>query len=313
MKKKVRGTITALITPFSADGKLNEIVLRQLIRFQLDAGVEGIVVLGTTGEAPTLTTQEKEKIICIAREELPKQTLLIVGTGSYSTAQTIENTRLAEKLGADMALVVTPYYNKPTQEGLYQHFKALGKATSLPVIIYNIQGRTGQNLHTETLLRLIDNPTIIGVKDGSGHIQQMMDVLEKISLKNPHFSVLSADDGLTLPCIAMGGDGIISVLSNLFPKEIVKLVWEALGGSHDKARQLHYHLLPLFRAAFVETNPIPIKAAMNICGFQVGECRLPLCALTSESEQHLRETLDSHSYLHCIEEHYRLFQKVSNL
>jgi 4-hydroxy-tetrahydrodipicolinate synthase len=292
----VRGTITALVTPFTEEGALNEEVLRQLIRFQIASQVDGIVILGTTGEAPTLTGEEKERVMGLAREEIPSSLLLIVGTGSYSTAQTIENTRLAEQMGADAALIVTPYYNKPTQEGLYQHFKAVAESSSLPFLLYNIQGRTGQNLQVETLQRLAEIPTILGIKEASGNLYQMMEIVEKIKKKHTNFSLLSGDDALTLPCIALGGDGIVSVASNLLPKEIKRLTDEALTGNFDRARDLHYHLLALFQALFIETNPIPIKAALNLCRFPVGGCRLPLCSLSKESEQLLKEALSLSAY-----------------
>ena len=277
----LKGLYTALITPFKSNGELDENALRELLHYQLSNEVDGIVVLGTTGEAPTLSHMEKIQVIQIAREEVHGKPLLIVGTGSYSTGQTIEHTRLAEELGADAALIVTPYYNKPTQEGLFRHFEAICKATSLPVCLYNIQGRTGQNLQTDTLERLTAFSSIIGIKEGSGNIQQIGEGIEMAQKKRKDFSVLSADDALTLPLIALGGHGIISVVSNLMPGPMKALVMAALEGNFACAREWHYRLLPLFRAAFSETNPIPIKTALAICGMPAGPCRLPLCELQS--------------------------------
>jgi 4-hydroxy-tetrahydrodipicolinate synthase len=289
--KRIQGVYTALVTPFKAEGQLDEEGLRENIRFQIASGVDGIVPLGSTGEAPTLTFSEKERVIRIASEEAKGKVLVMVGTGSYSTQQTIENTHLAEELGADMALVVSPYYNKPTQEGLYRHFYALADTTPLPIIVYNVQGRTGQNIGIDTLKRLADIPKIAGVKEASGNVSQIGEVIEIIARHRPDFSVLSGDDNLTLPLMAMGGHGIISVVSNLIPKEIKKLVEAMASGDYALAREIHYQWMPLFRGAFIETNPIPIKTAMNMCGHASGGCRLPLCDLLPENEQKLRTIL----------------------
>jgi 4-hydroxy-tetrahydrodipicolinate synthase len=290
---ELKGLFTAIITPFDDQDRLNEKGLRQNLRFQLQHGVDGIVVLGTTGETPTLTTQEKERVIQIAFEEIKGRSKLIVGTGSYSTLQTIEQTQRAEQLGADSALIVTPYYNKPTQEGLYRHFKAICKETSLPICLYNIQGRTGQNIQTDTLKRLADLPNVIGVKEASGNVIQMNEVLESISNSYSRFKVVSGDDILTLPLLALGGHGVISVVSNLVPKPIKRLVEAGLKGDFHLARHLHYQLLPLFRAAFIETNPIPIKTAMNLSGMAAGHCRLPLCDLLPDHFQKLKAIVET--------------------
>lgn len=286
-----KGLYTAMITPFDTKGQLDEKGLRQNLRFQLECKVDGIIVLGTTGESPTLTPQEKERVIDIAIEEVKGKALLMVGTGSYSTEQTISMTRLAQEKGADAALIVTPYYNKPTQEGICQHFAAICKATSLPICLYNIQGRTGQNIQTETLERLIAFPSIKGVKEASGNLIQMNEVLEKIKKKRPDFSVLSGDDILTFPLMALGGDGIISVASNLVPSPMHQFVRSALEENWKEAREWHYRLLPLFRAIFLETNPIPIKKAMQMCEMAAGPCRLPLCDLSNENAEKLQQIL----------------------
>ena len=286
------GLYSVLVTPFLQDESLDEEGFRQNLRFQIEGGVDGIVILGTTGEAPTLTPQEKERLIRIAREEIKPPMPLIVGTGNYSTARTIAETVAAQDLGADIALVVTPYYNRPTQEGLFRHFEALCKAVKIPIIPYNIQGRTGQNLHTDTLKRLMTLPQIIGVKEASGNIVQMMEVLEQVLKQRPDFLVFSGDDNLTLPLISLGGHGILSVVSNLVPAAVAELVHAALSGDIAKARALHFQLLPLFRAAFIETNPIPIKAMMNHTGMPAGPCRLPLCDLMPENARRLHDLME---------------------
>lgn len=288
---QLNGVFTALITPFDKAGNLDEEGFRQLIQYQIEHKIDGVVPLGSTGESPTITKDEQIKIIKIAREETQNKTVLMVGTGSYSTAQTIENTIRAQKLGADSALVVTPYYNKPTQEGLYQHFKALVKSVDLPIIIYNPPHRTGQNLLTETLIRLLEFPTIIGIKESTGNINQMSEVVEAVRQYRPDFNVLTGDDALTLSMMALGGQGVISVVSNLVPAKIKELHSAAANGDYNLARDLHYKLMPLFRVAFIETNPIPIKAALNFCGFPAGDCRLPLCELTHENKILLQKEL----------------------
>ena len=290
---ELKGLYTVSVTPFDAEGKLDQEGFRQNLRYQLRHDVNGIVVLGTTGEAPTLNHQEKQTIIEIARAEIKDKATLIVGTGSYSTELTIAATREAQEMGADGALIVTPYYNKPTQEGLYRHFAAIAKAVTLPICIYNIQGRTGQNLQTETLERLMDIPSIIGVKESSGSILQMHDVIATARQKRPDFRILSGDDVLTFPLIALGGHGIFSVVSNLIPKPIYNLVQAALNGDFSTAREWHYRLLPFFKVAFIETNPIPIKAAMQLVGMAAGDCRLPLCNLVPENLTQLKQILNT--------------------
>lgn len=284
------GVYTAVITPFHEDGSLDCEGLKENLHFQIASGVDGIVVLGTTGEAPTLEPAEKKQILQIAVEEVKGKAMLIVGTGSYSTKKTLEDTRAAKDLGADAALVVTPYYNKPTQEGLFQHFQEVAKA-DFPIIVYNVQGRTGQNLQTETLVRLVENPQIIAVKEASGNVNQMMEVIEKVLTVNPDFKIFSGDDNLTFPLICLGGHGIISVVSNLIPQPIIEMVSLALADEIIPARKIHFALLELFKVAFIETNPIPIKAMMKQIGMPSGPCRLPLCNLTAQSEQKIQDLL----------------------
>jgi 4-hydroxy-tetrahydrodipicolinate synthase len=286
----IEGVFTALITPFNEEGSLNEKGLRILLEKQIQAQVHGIVLLGTTGEAPTLKDPEKAKILKIARACIPPSIKYIVGTGTYSTATTIEATKQAYDAGADAALVVTPYYNKPTQEGLFKHFEALALSTCLPLIIYNIQGRTAQNLQTETLKRLLAFKNIVSVKEASGQISQMMDVIA--SAKNhKEFSILSGDDNLTLALMALGGHGVISVLSNLIPEKIVSLYQACKNNDWEQARALHYALLPLFKGAFIETNPAPIKQLMAWHDLPSGYCRLPLSPLSEASLKQLHQCL----------------------
>ncbi len=286
----LKGTFTALITPFLKD-QLDEEGLIQNIRMQLKAKVAGIVFLGTTGETATLSEEEQDTVIKIAIKEAKGKTLVIVGTGSNSTQKTIENTKKAEALGADIALIVTPYYNKPPQEGLYQHYKAIAANVNIPVLVYNIQGRTGVNIKTSTLLKIAALPNIIGVKESSGSLEQVADVLQTVKKKYPSFNVLSGDDGMTLPMMALGATGVISVVSNLVPERIVALVNAALEGRFHESRKEFEKLFPLFTLAFIEVNPIPIKQAMNLCGLAAGDCRLPLCKMKQENQEALAKVL----------------------
>lgn len=280
----LKGVFTALITPFKKDSSLDREGFDTLIDYQLKSDVDGIVVLGTTGEAPTLS-EEEQKWICKRAIELSKGKKQIwIGTGSYSTELVIKKTNEAKDIGADGALIVTPYYNKPTQEGLYQHFKKVAESTRFPYILYNIQGRTGQNLATETLRRLMDLNELVGVKEASGNLNQIMDVIE---MARPGFSVLSGDDNLTYPTIALGGHGVVSVLSNLIPDDIADLTRLALMGKMEQARQMHFKLLPLFNGAFIETNPSPLKYLMKRSGLPSGPVRLPLVDVSRETEQKL--------------------------
>lgn len=291
MISQFKGLYTALITPFTDEDHLDEEGLNVLIQNQLIAHVDGIVVLGTTGEAPSLTENEKDRVIEIAQKKCEGKTSLIVGTGSYSTKKTIENTLKAEHAGADAALIVTPYYNRPTQEGLYLHFKAIAEASTLPIILYNIPGRTGQNLHLDTLKRLLDIPSIKGIKEASGNISQINDVIGLVKSMRPDFSVLSGDDALTLPLMALGGDGIISVISNILPNEVKSLVDSMNLGDIISAREIHNTLMPYIRMAFLETNPIPIKAMHGLLQMPSGKCRLPLSELSNENRQKIETGL----------------------
>jgi 4-hydroxy-tetrahydrodipicolinate synthase len=296
MTALLRGAYTALITPMKENGDPDYDGFRELIRFQIDQGIDGLVPLGTTGETPTLEEDEEERLIRIAVEETKGRLPLIVGTGSNSTKYAVKYTRRARELGVDIALVVTPYYNKPNDEGIYRHFEAVAREGGLPVLIYNIAARTGKNIATPLMDRLSRIPGIIGVKEASGDIGQMGDVLREVAAprraEGKPFTVLSGDDALTLPLASLGGDGVISVISNLVPGKVKAMTRLCLEGSFEEARKIHFELVPLIRAAFIETNPVPIKAAMGWAGFPAGPTRLPLGPLSPASGQILRAALE---------------------
>ncbi len=284
------GTFTAIVTPFDKKGDLDEQALRKLVEFQIRHGISGIVPVGTTGESPTLTHEEAKKVIEIAIEQSKNRVPVIAGTGSNCTKKALELTKFAKDAGADASLQVAPYYNKPTQKGFYEHFKKIADEVDLPMIIYNIPGRCGKNIETPTMLKLAEHGNIVGVKEASGLLPQMMDIIEK---KPDDFVVLSGDDNLTLPLIAAGGRGVISVASNIVPDRMADFVQAALKGDFDIAREQHYALYPLFRAIFIETNPIPIKAALAMKGMIEETYRLPMCAMEPENREKLKGVLKS--------------------
>lgn len=279
------GVHTALVTPMNRDGSIDEKALRDLIDFQIDAGIAGLVPVGTTGESPTLSHEEHHRVIDIVIDQTRKRVPVIAGTGSNSTREAIELTRHAKEAGADVSLQVAPYYNKPSQEGFYRHFSAIVEAVDLPIIVYNIQGRTGKNIENSTMLRLADHPLVIGVKEASGSIPQVMDLVEQ---KPDSFDIVSGDDNLTLPIISVGGVGVISVASNVIPKEMSELVKAAVDGNMTEARKLHYRLLPLFKAEFADTNPIPIKYMCAAMGMLEEHYRLPLCSMEDSLKEKVR-------------------------
>jgi 4-hydroxy-tetrahydrodipicolinate synthase len=293
--QQLRGAFTALVTPMTREGDVDYDGFRRLVRFQIEAGINGLVPLGTTGETPTLERDEQDKLIRIAVEEAKGRLPVIVGAGSNSTKHAIENVKRAKELGADAVLVVTPYYNKPTNEGIFRHFAAIAEASDAPIVIYNIASRTAKNIDLPTMQRLSRIPTVVGVKESSGDIGQIGDFIHEVAAarvaEGRPFSVLSGDDAYILPLIAMGGDGIVSVVSNLLPARVVALAQACLRGDWEKARELHYALLPIFKGAFIETNPIPIKAAMDWAGLPAGPTRLPMCPLMAENEPKLRAAL----------------------
>jgi 4-hydroxy-tetrahydrodipicolinate synthase len=288
----IRGTYTALITPFK-NNEVDYIGLRKNIRYQIASGVTGIVSLGTSAETPTLTREEQDNIIQVTLDEAKNKIQVIVGCGTYDTRQTIENVVRAEALGADATLVVTPYYNKPTNEGIFLHYKAIVKVTNIPIILYNISLRTGKNMDVNLIKRLADLENIISIKEASGNIEQMMNIIDTIKYTHSNFTILSGDDSFTLPLLSLGGDGVISVATNLIPKPVVSMVDSALNENFIAARKMHYKLLPLFKGLFIETNPIPIKEAMTMCGMDAGDLRLPLCNMIPENKEKLHLLLKS--------------------
>jgi 4-hydroxy-tetrahydrodipicolinate synthase len=283
-----QGSIVALITPFR-NGKVDEPKLRELVEFHVSHGTDGIVACGTTGEDPGLSHDEHERVVEAIIQTAAGRIPVIVGTGSNSTAHTVEATRHAERAGAVAALVVSPYYNKPTQEGLYRHFRTVAEATALPVFVYNIQSRTAVNVETDTLVRLHrDCRNVIGVKEASGSLDQMSQVMGACG---PDFIMLSGDDNLTLPLMAVGGRGVISVIANIVPRDVAEMTHAALDEDWKRARELHYRLYPLAKAAFLETNPIPIKEAMAMAGMIEPEFRMPMCRMSETNRERLRAIL----------------------
>ena len=281
------GAFTAIVTPFKG-GQVDEKAFKGLIRFGLDGGVSGFVPCGTTGESPTLSHEEHNRVVEMTVKEVAGQVKIIAGTGSNSTEEAISLTKHAKKVGVDAALLVSPYYNKPTQEGLYRHFKAIAEAVDIPLVLYNIQGRTGVNIENSTMEKLSRLPNIVGVKEASGSILQMSEV---IRLCGPDFDVLSGDDQMTFPLMALGGKGVISVVTNIIPDKMSALVRHMLAGEIDKARAIHFEIFELCQAMFVETNPIPIKAALGLMGKIEPEFRLPLCPPASASLEKIRNVL----------------------
>jgi 4-hydroxy-tetrahydrodipicolinate synthase len=292
MSQTFRGSFVAMVTPFR-DGRIDDQRVRELVDFHVVNGTDGLVPCGTTGESPTLSHDEHRKLIDLVIEAAAGRIPVVAGTGSNSTAEAIDLTRHAARAGAQGALVVNPYYNRPTQEGLYRHFRAVAEAAApLPLLLYNIQGRTAVNVETATMARLArDCANIVGVKEASGSLDQMSQVIQACG---PDFSVLSGDDNLTLPLMAVGGHGVVSVIANIVPRETADFVHSALDGDWKRARELHYRLLPLARAAFLETNPIPIKEAMAMAGMLEPEFRLPMCRMADANREQLRAILRQH-------------------
>jgi 4-hydroxy-tetrahydrodipicolinate synthase len=284
------GTGTALVTPFLPDGSLDESSLRALVQRQIDAGINFLVPCGTTGESPTLSHKEHLRVVAITIEIAKGKVPVLAGAGGYNTAEVIALARELKSLGADGILSVTPYYNKPTQEGLFQHFKAIAAGVGLPIILYSVQGRTGVNVEPSTVLRLSQIENIIGIKEASGSITQMGAILRQVS---SDFVVLSGDDSLTLPLISLGGRGLISVASNEIPAEITRLVQAAIAGDFAEARRLHFRYLPLMDINFIESNPIPVKAAMAEMGLLQPNWRLPLVPPKTENLERIRAVLES--------------------
>ncbi|MRR33770.1 4-hydroxy-tetrahydrodipicolinate synthase [bacterium] len=271
-----KGSIVAIVTPFK-NGEIDEESLRALVEFQIENGTDGIVPCGTTGEASTLDYDEHDRVIEIVVQQANKRVPVIAGTGSNSTKEAIEITEHAKRVGADGALLVTPYYNKPTQEGLYRHYKTVAESVALPQILYNVPGRTGVNLLPATVARLADITNIVGIKEASGSLQQVSEIL---SLCGDKIEVLSGDDFITFPIMACGGSGVISVTANIMPKEVAAMVDAYNAGDLEEARRLHLWLLRISNAMFIETNPTPVKAALGLMGKCDDEVRLPLAPMS---------------------------------
>lgn len=288
------GTATALVTPFAKD-KVDENALEKLIEYQLNGGVNALVLMGTTGESATLTQSERQQVIRIAKSKIANKIPLIVGAGSNDTRHAIKLCKSAQKLGADGLLIVTPYYNKCTQEGLVKHYSAIASATSLPIIAYNVPSRTGVNLLPSTFKRIVDeNINVVAIKEASGNMAQIMECIRHAQGKA---YVYSGDDALTAPTMAMGGKGVISVASNLLPKEVSDMTHTALLGDFEKASRMQLALLPLINALFCEVNPIPIKQALALKGLCQNALRLPLTPMSEQNVEKLKHTLSEYDHL----------------
>lgn len=281
----LRGSMTALITPFKND-KVDAAALRRQIEDQIKGGTSALVPCGTTGESPTLSHAEHKNVIAITVEAAAGRVPVIAGTGSNSTDEAIELTRFARKAGAQASLSVVPYYNKPTQKGMYEHFKAIAKSAGLPIVLYNIPGRCGAGLTAGTIADLAKIDLIVAVKEATGSMDMASEIISRTNL-----AVLSGDDSLTLPILALGGKGVISVFANLYPAHLSKMVRAFFDGDIDEARKLHYAMVPLCKALFIETNPIPVKTAMRILKRDTGSLRLPLTAMAPENEAALKRAI----------------------
>ncbi len=288
-----QGSIVALVTPFR-DGKVDEVALKALVEFQIRGGTDAIVPCGTTGESPTLDHEEHRRVIDLVIQTANRRVPVIAGTGSNSTAEAVSLTRHAKASGADAALIVLPYYNKPTQKGLLEHCRAIADAADLPLILYNIPGRTGVNMLPETLAQLADHPNIVGVKEATGNLEQMT---QDIVLCGNKLNYLSGDDTLTLPLMAVGGGGVISVVANIVPRDVADMTHAFLGGDWKRACELHLKLFPLCQAMFYETNPIPVKTSLAMMGQIREEFRLPLCAMSDVNRKRLEAALRSYGLL----------------
>ncbi|HWQ69128.1 MAG TPA: 4-hydroxy-tetrahydrodipicolinate synthase [Patescibacteria group bacterium] len=288
-----QGSMVALVTPFQG-GRVDEPMLRELVEFHIKNGTNALIPCGTTGESPTLSHDEHRRVIELTVEAANRRVAVIAGTGSNSTDEAIDLTRFARQAGADGALLVLPYYNKPTQAGLIAHCRAVADAAELPLILYNIPGRTGINMLPETLAALADHPYIVGMKEATGNLEQMT---HDIVLCGDKLSFLSGDDTLTLPLLAVGGRGVISVIANIVPRDVADLTHAFLGGDWKRAREIHLKLFPLCQAMFYETNPIPVKTAMALLGMIGGELRLPLCPMSEPNLNRLKTAMRAYGLI----------------
>jgi 4-hydroxy-tetrahydrodipicolinate synthase len=291
------GCGTALVTPFKQDRSLDEVTFRQLVRRQIEQGINFLVPCGTTGESPTLTRKEHLRVVELTVEEAKGKVPVLAGAGGYNTHEVIELAGELAAIGVDGILSVTPYYNKPTQEGLYLHYRAIAASTRLPIIVYSVQGRTGVNVEPATLARLAEIDNIIGVKEASGNINQIGAVIHQTPEK---FIGLSGDDSMALPLMSLGGDGIISVVGNQIPGEMTRLAQLCLKGDFAGARALHHRYLELMDVNFIESNPVPVKAAMGLMGLLEPVFRLPMCPPKAESVKRIEKVLESAGLLHAV-------------
>lgn len=284
----IKGAITALVTPFKG-GEIDEEKYREHIEWQIEKGIHGVVPCGTTGESATMTHEEHKRVVKICVDQVKGRVPVIAGTGSNNTKEAIELTSFAKSVGADAALIITPYYNKPTPQGLVKHYKTIAEHAPMPIVVYNVPGRTGTNLLPETLYEIKKNvPEVIGVKEASGNIRQASDILE---LCGEDFIVLSGDDFITYPMMCLGGKGAISVVSNIVPDRLANMCNAFFNGDFDTAKKIHYELQPLNRAMFFETNPIPVKTSLHLMGRMELELRLPLCEMKPENRAKLEKVL----------------------
>ena len=284
-----RGTFTALVTPFR-DGAIDVAAFEKLIESQIAAGISGVVAVGTTGESPTLSHEERQQVIRLAIATAKKRCLVLAGTGSNATQHAVADTKMAEKLGADGALLVAPYYNKPSQEGLFRHFKTIADATSLPIILYNIPGRCGVDIAPDTVTRVAKEcRNIVSIKEASGSVERISELRARLP---ESFTILSGDDSLTLPFMSVGAVGVVSVASNVIPAEVCALVRAYECGDAKLAFSLHSKMFPLFKDLFIEPNPVPVKTALGWRGAMSGEVRLPLCEMSEANQTRLRKTLE---------------------
>jgi len=288
----LKGCYVAIITPFDQNGKIDEEALRKHVNFLVEKGVAGIVPCGTTGESATLSWEEHNRVIDIVINEVNGRVKIIAGAGSNNTAESISAARHAQQSGADAILCITPYYNRPTQEGLYQHYKSIASNVDIPIVVYNVPGRTGTNLLPETLERLCEMPTIVAVKEASGNVSQISQIHSRCKER---LQILSGDDALTLPVLSVGGIGVISVVSNIVPEKMCNLIDAFFAGNFPLALKIHEELLPLNAAMFLETNPIPVKTAMNIMGLSGGTFRLPLVSMNENNKQELINVLKKYN------------------
>ena len=297
IKKPFQGTGTAMITPFKSDGSIDEKALRRFVDFQVDGGVDMLLPCGTTGEGATLDSDETDRVVQIVIEQSGRRVPVIVGAGNNSTAKAVQATKRAKKLGAAGVLSVGPYYNKPTQQGYYEHFKAIAESEDIPIIVYNVPGRTGGNIEARTMLRLADIPNIVAVKEASGNLGQIMDVLRDAPR---NFRVLCGDDAMALAVVLLGGDGIVSVVSNETPGMMSAMINAALQSDIPGARELHYKLLPLMNLNFIESNPIPVKAVLAMMGMIEENYRLPLVRIGSANREKLAKVAEELGLLQAV-------------